>query len=489
MSDYSPKRRTALVFTGVGSSGAYHAGVLRALDESGVKVDLVVGSGIGTLTAAFSAVAGGAKLYGPGGFWHELRWAALYRLRPALRVAFSLVALSFGVFLLPILLAFLAGLLFPLLLVLDLVVPMSSHAPAEFLAAPAAVRGPYLAALAVPSFLLSAFLLGFVALQLVRNRRRIGEAFEYLLDAERGRLRLCRCLWEIARGAAISETPPAESELSRRYVALVAENVGQPGFREVILRAGDLETGRCLSFVLLADPHRASFIARAGHSSREGRIDAVDLRAAGCEGLFFDALITGLLPPLAAPIRRVSFPRAGAYAGETHRLTDATLFSGCGISEALAAGAQQVIMVTGATHRPVPLARRRGPRALADGILAGLERRAVSEDMAGAERINALVEASGGEFEDGQRVWRDPTTGRLYRDLPLYVIRPGRKGIGPLELDGARDPVTEVEETLSDLEDQGYKDAYRMFVEPIVGAAPEPKRPRVESEEGQPVEL
>jgi predicted acylesterase/phospholipase RssA len=41
--DYSPKRRTALVFTGSGSTGAYHAGVLRALDESGVKIDIVVG--------------------------------------------------------------------------------------------------------------------------------------------------------------------------------------------------------------------------------------------------------------------------------------------------------------------------------------------------------------------------------------------------------------------------------------------------------------
>jgi predicted acylesterase/phospholipase RssA len=38
--DYSPKRRTALVFTGSGTTGAYHAGVLKALDESGVKIDV-----------------------------------------------------------------------------------------------------------------------------------------------------------------------------------------------------------------------------------------------------------------------------------------------------------------------------------------------------------------------------------------------------------------------------------------------------------------
>ena len=69
MRDYSPKRRTALVFTGSGTTGAYHAGVLKALDESGVKIDVVVGSGVGTVAAAYAAVMGGPRLYGSGGFW------------------------------------------------------------------------------------------------------------------------------------------------------------------------------------------------------------------------------------------------------------------------------------------------------------------------------------------------------------------------------------------------------------------------------------
>ena len=87
MRDYSPKRRTALVFTGSGSTGAYHAGVLRALDESGVKIDLVVGSGIGAVSAAYAAVGGGPRLYGEGGFWEGVRWASFYRLRPTVRLA------------------------------------------------------------------------------------------------------------------------------------------------------------------------------------------------------------------------------------------------------------------------------------------------------------------------------------------------------------------------------------------------------------------
>src|SRR5512139_3636412 len=102
MREYSPKRRTALVLVGTGTAGAYHAGVLKALDESGVKLDLVVGSGVGTIAAAYAAVSGAAKLYGEGGFWRGASWAKFYRLRPALRVALALLAVSFAFFLLPI---------------------------------------------------------------------------------------------------------------------------------------------------------------------------------------------------------------------------------------------------------------------------------------------------------------------------------------------------------------------------------------------------
>ncbi len=72
---------------------------------------------------------------------------------------------------------------------------------------------------------------------------------------------------------------------------------------------------------------------------------------------------------------------------------------------------------------------------------------------------------------------KDPATGRLFREFSLYVIRPLRRGLLPLEWDGAQDPGTEVLETPADLMERGYKDAYRLFVEPVVGALPEPRRP------------
>ncbi|HEY5906503.1 MAG TPA: hypothetical protein VIZ31_00590, partial [Vicinamibacteria bacterium] len=268
MKDYSPKRRTAVVFTGCGTAGAYHAGVLRALDECGVKVDLVVGSGVGTVAASLAAVAGGGHLYGAGGFWDGVRFASLYRLRPAAATAVALLTASFGVFLLPIVLALLAGLLFPLVLIGDLVAP---GGPTRLLASaaplPDALAAPYLATLAIPIFALCILAVVFVLHAWLRDRRRFAEAFEALLDVGPGERRLRRVLWETARGAALESAPPSDKTLGERYVSLLAENLGQPGFRELILRTADLETGRVLPFVLLQEDWGKAFL---GAQSREG---------------------------------------------------------------------------------------------------------------------------------------------------------------------------------------------------------------------------
>jgi hypothetical protein len=494
MKEYSPKRRTAVVFAGSGTSGAYHAGVLRALDESGIKLDLAVGSGVGTVAAAFAAVAGGAKLHGPGGFWDDISWDAISRLRPGLRVAVLLLAMSFGVFLLPLVVAVIFGLLFPLFLVVDMAVPGASERLAALMATlPALGRTAYLAALSVPMFVLSILALVSVAATWVRRRRRAVEAFESPFDNRAGRERLGRLLWEVARGSTLSALPPSDADLGRRYVALAADNLGQPGFRELILRAADLETGGALPFVLLADGARAAFASARGRGPRsrvEGLTGAVDLRAPGYDVLFFDVVASGLPAPLPVPLVRVSFPKGGLHAGETHRLAEATLAGGCGLADALAAGAEQVILVSAVPETPSTPPRRRGVRAAADAMMATLERQGLAAEVSEAERMNRLVETLGHRTEDGGRAWQDPVTGRVFRDVSLYVIRPERRSLGPLELDGAQDPATEVLETADDLGEAGYRDAYRLFVEPVVGAAPEaPRKPVVEDEEGQPVEL
>ena len=80
---YSPQLRTAVVFTGAGTAGAYHAGVLRALNEAGVKIDLVAGRGMGALAAVFAAIDGGQKLWGEHAFWDADAVRHLYDWRPS----------------------------------------------------------------------------------------------------------------------------------------------------------------------------------------------------------------------------------------------------------------------------------------------------------------------------------------------------------------------------------------------------------------------
>jgi hypothetical protein len=73
--------------------------------------------------------------------------------------------------------------------------------------------------------------------------------------------------------------------------------------------------------------------------------------------------------------------------------------------------------------------------------------------------------------------------------VDLWVIRPERRTLGPLELDGARDPVTEVLETTEDLLELGFRDAFRQFIEPVVGQAPLPEREEGKYRDTQPVGL
>jgi len=90
---YSTRLRTALILTGTGTAGAYHAGVLRALHEAGLRIDLVAGRGIGAAGAIFAAVDGGARLWDKTGLWKHGGLAQAYRWRQPLRVAgWALVA-------------------------------------------------------------------------------------------------------------------------------------------------------------------------------------------------------------------------------------------------------------------------------------------------------------------------------------------------------------------------------------------------------------
>ena len=132
---------------------------------------------------------------------------------------------------------------------------------------------------------------------------------------------------------------------------------------------------------------------------------------------------------------------------------------------------------------------RRGPRSAASSALATLERQAFEAELAALQRTNRMVETLGHRDDLGRQAWEDPATGRIHREFTLYVVRPAHRAIGPLALDGVEQASTELVETLDDLMEQGYRDAYRTFVEPVVGAVPEPRRPVAYETEEKAVEL
>jgi hypothetical protein len=110
---YSPHLRTALVFTGSGTAGAYHAGVLRALHEAGVKIDIVGGCGMGVPTALFAAVDASAHLSESDGFWRSPAARRLYPFRRILKLLAACIAVSLLAVIGPLLAAVAGLLVFP----------------------------------------------------------------------------------------------------------------------------------------------------------------------------------------------------------------------------------------------------------------------------------------------------------------------------------------------------------------------------------------
>src|SRR5262249_6641123 len=107
------------------------------------------------------------------------------------------------------------------------------------------------------------------------------------------------------------------------------------------------------------------------------------------------------------------------------------LVGGCGIGEALCAGAEQVIVVTAVPEKPAVPPRRRGPRAKIDGVLAALERQAVDRDVENTLRINRLGETLGHPTDGGGPARQDPAPGLPLRGGGVLRGGPGRGADGP----------------------------------------------------------
>jgi hypothetical protein len=413
---YSPDRRTALILCGTGAHGAYHAGILRALHEAGVKIDVLAGQGVGAGAAAIAAIDGTARLWEPGGVWRQPSTSRLYRWTRSLVASAALVGVAVLAIVVPLVLLG-AGVDVPLL-------PFALTALGSVTAMAVLLnRGDGLPA-----------------------RRSRGPWFWRVLgapvDAESARTLFTGAVWELIRGAAPLPRPPS-AQLSRRYAELLAENLGQPGFRELIVVATDIDARRDLVAALLAEPHRRGFLApRPG---RDRRTEVLDLTDAGRDHAL-DVVAAALTPPVAADPYIITFAPDSFWRGERHRLSDRPAALNRLIEEVAAAGVSQAVVVSAVATAPAPH-RLRSP---------GLDVRQRLGEMVAADEAAAL---------------RDALEMARLRYDSVYVICPAHNPIGPFDVAGAYDEASDRRQELVELMDRGYEDAYRQFIEPIVGAS------------------
>jgi predicted acylesterase/phospholipase RssA len=451
---YSPRRRTALVLTGTGTAGAYHAGALRALHEAGVKVDVVAGRGVGAVGALFAAVDGSQRLWDERGLWRTAAAARMYVWRPALRFAIACMAVAVAVVAAP-LLAIAAGLaVFPV----DFILKMlgAGGIADSYVALVQTALAPSMLPTWLPRLAVLVLTAGAVALLVVgwrdRDRRRRRGPLWWRpvrspLSADPALEHCWSMLWDLLRGATRLKQPP-RVDLARRYTDLLNENLGQPGFRELFITVHDLDAKRDLVFALVPEPRRGDLVRRAtSRAADTRRAEVFDLAGLGRDHLA-DAVAASLALPLGAEPHPVTFAVDSYWRGETHRLCDRPGSILRLIEELAFFDVEQIILVSAAADSP-------GPHALAPPRLDGRGR--IGEYLQSFEAAAVRDAAQ----------WSGATGGQM------YIIRPAHNPVGPLDFDGGFDDRSDRRLGLAELMSRGYEDAYLQFIEPVVGASGE----------------
>ena len=457
---YSTRLRTAIVFTGTGTAGAYHAGVLRALQEAGVRIDVAAGRGIGALGAMFAAVDGGQRLWDREGLWKSAAIAKAYGWRRPLRIAGWALLIAVALLAVPLGLSALgvvAGGIGVALWLINLTTA-SAAVTSAYGRAVDALFAPSALPTIIPRFVVFCLLVAVAALAIglaisawrtpFRRRSAHGALWRLFGSPVSAALLLDRAgaeLWNLIRGAA-AIAPPPRRDLGRRYMELLTENLGQPGFRELLLVAHDMDARQDVLFALLTDGHRQRFFGRAADGGGRAA-ETIDLAGAGREHVM-DALAANLATPVATDPHLLRFATEGAWRGETHRLCDRPASLERLLEEAAVAGVEQVLVLSASppAGRPHALSSARGDfRGRAAEQLASFE----------AADLRDALERSASRFAG------------------LYVIRPAHNPVGPLDFGGVYDERSDRYYSLGELVDRGYEDAYHQFIEPVVAASGE----------------
>jgi hypothetical protein len=285
------------------------------------------------------------------------------------------------------------------------------------------------------------------ALRHDRTRRRWRGAFWWQLlgsplQADEPEKTVVDVLWKLVRGAATAPQP-AGAEIGRRYVELLCENLGQPGFRELVIGVHDLDARRDLVGAVLLPDQRAAFAARRRDAGpREA--ETVDLSGVARD-LLVDFLKGAVRLPAAVAPHVCEFPADSYWRGELHRMCDRPELLPRLIDEIAALGVEQVVLVSPAA-----------PAATPHGI------RPIPIDL--RARVGELVRSV------ETAALQDACTLALSRFSGVFVVRPDHNPIGPFDFTGAYDPASDRTRTPAELMKQGYHDAYVQFIEPIVAA-------------------
>jgi len=445
---YSPHLRTAVLLSGNGTGGAYHAGVLRALHEAGVKVDVMSGRGIGVVGALFAAIDAAARTWEDDGVWRRRPAIRLYAWRPPLHWAMVFVLLAVAVLTVPLLVLATGMVAYPLSFLVQMINVDAGFrlvvAYADFVRyafAPDAL--PTLVPRLITLCLSIAFLVLAVAALRVTMRpghRDPGRWWARLIGApwstERGLRHFRAALWHVFRGPTTAKEP-APVDLSRRYAELLLENLGQPGFRELIVTTLDLETRSDLVFAALKEERRTSYFHRT-------RGDLIDLAGVG-RSQILDALAGAISIPVLTEPHLVAFSPESYWKGESHRTCDRIGAVARLMDELADAAVEQVIVVCADSDRATP--------HRLDKPSGSLQSR-VAEQLAAAETsaVHDAVASHRADFNG------------------IFLIQPAHNPIGPLDFSGTYDERSDRYQSLGELMDRGYEDAYRLFIEPIVGA-------------------
>lgn len=457
MTSYSPERRTALVLTGTGAHGAYHAGVLRALQEAGVKIDLLAGHGVGAGTAALGALDGAARLWDPGGIWRSRAAATLYGWRWPLRAAAAIGVVLVTILLTPVavllvgLLVYLLGFVMEMLQIsagTTMVSMFSSWLQSAFTGPNLPTTVPRAATIALAVMMAVLAVGGILAGRAAGGRRARGNWWWRIvgapLSAGGAQDWFATAIWDSIRGAA-PVARPSTTILGRRYSEVLVENLGQPGFRELLLVATDLDARRDIIAALLTEPHRRDFMApRVG---RDRRSEVLDLAGVGRDHAL-DIVCAALTPSRVCDPYPIAFAPDSYWRGETHRACDRPGAIHRVLEEVAAAGARQAIIVSAVAPVNAPH-HLRAPRLDLRG------RFGESHSVADAVALRDALEAMSLHFD------------------AIYVIQPVHNPIGPFDVAGAYDEASDRRQDVSELLERAYEDAYRQFIEPVVGASGE----------------